>query len=106
MSDLAIEAADRSLADIPAWDIEAYDWERIAVSAAREALAPIRELHKPGTDAGFEDEPYCETCGHYDGLSADFIHQPWPCGTARLIYTTEELLAQFGVNLPEGPTDD
>ena len=62
-----------------------------AEAAAREALAPIRELHKPGTEAGYEDEPYCETCGHYDGLSADFTHQPWPCDTARLIYTTEEL---------------
>ena len=61
------------------------------VDSAREALAPIRALHKPGTEAGYEDEPYCETCGHYDGLSADFTHQPWPCDTARLIYTTEEL---------------
>ena len=78
------------IADTTATDIESLHRAHVA-AAIREALAPIRALHIRGTEAGYEDEPYCETCGHYDGLSADFTHQPWPCDTARLIYTTEEL---------------
>ena len=63
----------------------------LMVAAAREALAPIRELHKPCAEPDYPDEPYCKTCGHYDGSFVDFTHQPWPCDTARLIYTSSEL---------------
>lgn len=83
MSDPAADAVVRAEA---AW-VTSGPMRDLALAAAREALAPIRALHKPGTEAGYGDEPYCETCGHYDGLSADFTHQPWPCDTARLIYT-------------------
>lgn len=82
MSDPAIEAADRSLADKPAWDIEAYDWERVAITAAREALAPIRDLHQPARDGAWT------VCFHCS-LGASFV--PWPCATAVLVYTTDEL---------------
>lgn len=46
--------------------------------AAREALDPIRELHKPDGPYGYQTQ--CVACGLM-----------WPCNTARLIYTTEEL---------------
>lgn len=63
----------------------------IASGAAREALAPIRELHRPHTEDGWEDEPYCLTCAHETRTSRDLSYQPWPCATARLAYTTSEL---------------
>ena len=78
MSDPAIEAAQRAdeMCDDGAW----IDGGReLSVTAAREALAPIRELHKPSGDD-------CQCCTH-----CIECEQLWPCGTARLIYTTEEL---------------
>ncbi|NDK91755.1 hypothetical protein GYA93_19575 [Gordonia desulfuricans] len=42
-------------------------------------LAPIRELHKPSGDD-------CRCCIH-----CIECEQLWPCATARLIYTSEEL---------------
>lgn len=96
MSDPAMEAARRAFADY--WpdqgDFEfAHSNEgRFGIDAAREALAPIRELHKPSEwwnciNACCSGEEcrnrsrYCGTCDDSD----------WPCATARLIYTSEEL---------------
>lgn len=83
MSDPAIEAARRTLA---AWGESETETESAAtaLTAAREALAPIRELHKPAMDTRTElhPEPGCE-CGN----GADWRD----CPTARLCYTTEEL---------------
>lgn len=55
------------------------------VAAAREALAPIRELHKPVLRyrTGLMEDGFYTSCDHCDG--------DWPCDTARLIYTSEEL---------------
>lgn len=50
------------------------------IDSAREALKPIRELHK---QAYRVDSPEGMCCTH-DG------HR-WPCPTARLVYSTEEL---------------
>ncbi|MGP3708512.1 hypothetical protein [Gordonia paraffinivorans] len=88
---------------------------RYALHGAREALAPIRELHRPGHPvytqghgADFEDlcpdcrgkagvhecgcwgdydrDIYCATCRDEKGR-----HAVWPCATALLVYTTDEL---------------
>lgn len=73
MSDPAVEAARRAMDQMSTIDIYEHDLER----AAREALKPIREIHKPVLPPGIE------RCGECDVA--------WPCDTARLIYTTEEL---------------
>lgn len=59
-------------------------------AVAREALAPIRALHKPSFDG---DDVYCAECCDLvdDVIGFDLCYQPWPCATARLIYTAEEL---------------
>ncbi|WP_448222421.1 hypothetical protein [Gordonia iterans] len=53
---------------------------------AREALAPIRELHTPvRVYMTLLGEPVWRwECGECDD-------RPWPCDTARLIYTSSEL---------------
>ena len=75
MTDPAVEAAQR------AWDgdrrYHAYGY----VVAAREALAPLRELHKLTTD---------ELYGR-PGLICDDCDHDWPCPTAKLIYREDEL---------------
>ncbi|BBY78911.1 hypothetical protein H7I53_18135 [Mycolicibacterium pulveris] len=95
MSDPAVEAAQRQLAAQ-----FGHDWSsmklivptalRVRTEVAREALKPIRELHKPIWGncghmccSGEECRMRTRVCGHdYD---------EWPCDTAKLVYTTEEL---------------
>ena len=63
----------------------------IKVAAAREALKPIRELHQKFSvrSLGFaDDQPRIDICG---GCSDIGVQVPWPCETAKLIYTSEEL---------------
>lgn len=67
--DPAVEAAQRAREN----DAYGPTYEEVA----REALAPIRELHKM---AHWNTGHVCDEC--------DLL---WPCDTARLIYTTEEL---------------
>jgi hypothetical protein len=50
-------------------------------AAAGEALKPLRELHRP---TGTASE--CVVCFDSDGRG-----RPWPCDTARLVYTAHEL---------------
>lgn len=59
----------------------------IAESAAREALAPVRELH---SKADCDDAECGEECRYGFPMCAGCL-EPWPCDTARLVYTTEEL---------------
>ncbi|MCF3939935.1 hypothetical protein [Gordonia tangerina] len=60
-----------------------------AEEAAREALAPLRKLHRKRTAGG---EHYCTECCHMPVTgSYELTYQPWPCATARLVYSTEEL---------------
>ncbi|ATN88657.1 hypothetical protein SEA_DEMSCULPINBOYZ_62 [Mycobacterium phage Demsculpinboyz] len=87
MSDPAIEAVERSLP----YEYEADEvMTDVAVRVAREVLKPIRELHRPrwsncinaccsGEDCRLRDR-VCEHC-----------EVDWPCDTAKLIYTSEEL---------------
>ena len=62
----------------------------IAVLATREALAPLRELHKrvhipAGDDSGLPAD-VCATCRNVAGY-----REAWPTDTDRLIYPEEEL---------------
>lgn len=79
MNEPAVEAAGR------VWDGDPKQLAHNLVDSAREALKPIRELH-----ASKEMPPSrhlrCQTCRD------DFGHSIlWPCATARLVYSEEEL---------------
>jgi hypothetical protein len=112
VSDPAMEAAQRARAD----RIEKRPTND-EIGAAREALKPIRELHRPldlylwattacdqGEHQTAEDtntgDPICLTCTTADGgpqkhceecYDSDGSNIAWPCNTARLAYSTEEL---------------
>lgn len=74
--DPAIEAAQRV--------IELHEGGVLAMAdIAREALKPIRELHKSIDYFNGDDGSYEFTCAHCDVL--------WPCATAKLVYSAEEL---------------
>ncbi|WP_396902478.1 hypothetical protein [Mycolicibacterium sp.] len=75
MSDPAIEAVKRAVAAPCIGSDE--------VASVREALKPIRELHKPEVVRSPDDEQWTECAVCYGAY--------WPCATAKLIYTTEEL---------------
>lgn len=85
MTDPAVEAAQR------AFDRLAPDWAGVSVSrsargqayiaVAREALAPIRALHRRCRDCVVKPA-HCEDCGP---------DRDWPCATAKLIYPSEDL---------------
>ena len=111
MSDPAEAAAQR------AWDANQLStWpSQNAVAGAEEALKPIRELHRRveidvctcSEDCEIhEDEcpldakaPICRECWRIaEGASPYFAEDGgwqdfagWPCDTAKLVYTTEEL---------------
>lgn len=80
MTDPAVEAA-RRIRDSHPYCGHNHHADSCLTDAAREALKPIRELHKP-REWEWHTEPRISCiCG---------LH-PWPCDTAKLIYTTEEL---------------
>jgi hypothetical protein len=57
---------------------------RFGVAAAREALAPLKDIHRPFTRnyTGGDGRTVCHHClGPVD----------WPCLTARMVYPEEEL---------------
>lgn len=81
MSDPAVEAVRRSRhyrAD--------YSWEDKVwgVAAAREALKPLREQHRPV--AYINRQRCCVSCFDQDGKP-----HLWPCVTALHVYPSEEL---------------
>ena len=81
MPDPAVEAAQRAIGNVSP-DEFTNEVGDTALAASREALRPIRELHKReggGTPTG-EYADMCYECQDY-----------WPCGTAKLIYSSEEL---------------
>lgn len=75
MADPALDAATRSMPDGARH--ESAGW---ALASAREALAPVRELHKPVSAIWSRSHFACAAC-----------NQVWPCATALTCYTTEEL---------------
>ena len=115
MSDPSIEAAQRlidkygDLADLP------MDRDDL-IAVAREALKPIREKHKPMVIQCVAPDCGAEICDHEDDCPVDYPvtvcatcwgiaemanpyhgedrigdHLFWPCDTALLTYTTEEI---------------
>lgn len=83
MSDPAEVAAQRALSG---WKVPLV--RATALDAAREALKPIRELHVREQHPAGIDFWLCRECSRQSGLH----YIKWPCGTAPLIYTTEELM--------------
>lgn len=85
VDDPAVEAAKRAARP---FNVSPYIGPgRFALYGAREALAPLRELHDK-TDCA---DPVCgKECRYGFPMCAGCL-EPWPCATARLIYTTEEL---------------
>lgn len=79
MTDPAVEAAKRVGETLPYGFFSRLTSSDL-IAAAREALAPLRELHKRVTDDG--GRPGCATCGWVDG---------WPCSTAEHLYREDEL---------------
>lgn len=81
-SDPAVQAAQRARMDGRSNHVQ-------RVAAAREALKPIRELHKPVETYAKDGSIGCDHC--WD--CRNDINEPWPCDTAKLIYSAEELAA-------------
>ena len=75
--DPAVEAARRVWARDPIGPILAP--EGATEDAAREALKPIRELHRPCNGANCGCCNFCIECD-----------LKWPCDTAKLAYSTDE----------------
>ena len=89
--DPAVEAARRMMVKARLMEPE-WTPSPGAVGAAREALAPIRELHRPMTaDEQVDSWPgwirgdLCAEC------TSDDTPAMWPCPTAKLAYPSEEL---------------
>lgn len=79
-ADPAVEAAQRVWE--PWWALPGSEGK--LTEAAREALAPIRELHRPH-ETNDPRSPHDVVCNHCLGP------KKWPCPTARLIYPESEL---------------
>jgi hypothetical protein len=87
--DPAIEAAQRvweQQKSIP-FNPQALWSTNSLIPTAREALGPIRELHKMIVDEC--GNVRCKTGGVHRVCAHDW--DEWPCDTAKLIYSTEEL---------------
>lgn len=87
MSDPAFAAATRAVETSHEWPkINYYD----LVTAAHEALKPIRELHKPAWSNCINACCSGEQCpNRYRACGSD--DEEWPCATARLVYSEDEL---------------
>lgn len=84
MSDPAIESAQRAIGKVAR--SEPYRW---AEQGAREMSAAIRELHCVAeSESENAMESVCATCFSEEGNPVC-----WPCPTARLVYSTDELEA-------------
>ncbi|AKJ72645.1 hypothetical protein PP301_gp077 [Gordonia phage GMA2] len=84
-TDPAVEAAQRALPPYGPAVVHERDL-KTGIAAIREALAPIRELHKPFHHYSPNADYACVNCSDDQGDP-----EPWPCPTAQLIYTSEEL---------------
>lgn len=86
MIDPAVEAAQRA---IP-WHRTVEPYRPLLAAAAREMAKPIRELHKPIWDNCINACCSGEQCRNRYRICAE-CEVGWPCATAPLIYTNEEL---------------
>lgn len=93
-SDPAVAAAQRAMPQ-SSRDLGYYP-SRDSIRAAREAHATVRELHQRGDS--------CRCCAGWDEMNKPIVryvctgctpgapeYHHWPCATARLVYTSEEL---------------
>ncbi|QDK01166.1 hypothetical protein I5J50_gp63 [Mycobacterium phage Purky] len=87
MSDPAVEAAQRAWGFESNWEFNDRTTGGMSVAAAREMAKPIRNLHN--RVFGFRLVPKIKT-GNRE-LFCKHCHVKWPCPTAKLVYTSEEL---------------
>lgn len=80
MTDPAVEAAKRAAEKVMVCGLGSKLYPSDLILAAREALSPLRELHKLTSDEYGRPGLICDDCDH-----------DWPCPTARLIYRGDEL---------------
>jgi hypothetical protein len=80
MPDPAVEAVQRSAGH------RKRSEQLVAERAVREALKPIRTIHSPRPISAFSTARMTGAAAECSGCN-----RAWPCATARLIYTTEEL---------------
>ena len=84
MNDPAADAAQRMWA-LNGW-LYGTGGRELAEVAAREALKPLRELHRPlDRPISWGNTQTERVCHHCLGPVK------WPCATARLVYSSEEL---------------
>lgn len=79
MTDPAVEAANRVGKTLPYGFFSKLTSSDL-IAAAREALAPLRELHKLTVDVHGRPGRICDDC-----------EWEWPCPSAKLIYREDEL---------------
>ncbi|SDT83690.1 hypothetical protein SAMN04488548_12728 [Gordonia westfalica] len=84
MTDPAVDAAQRACE--PHGVSHFVGPGRYALRGAREALAPLRELHRLD---GCPERDDCTDPEHLTLCSG--CYQEWPCRTAPLIYSSDEL---------------
>lgn len=88
MTDPAVEAARRVGETLPYGFFSRLTSSDL-IATAREALAPLKELHRPHDRAKSIyralNDPHTIVCNHCLGPIE------WPCATARLIYRGDEL---------------
>ena len=90
MSDPATEAVQRSW---PRWRKLVSNRPRVYMEvAAREAVKPIRQLHKPQWNNCINACCSGEQCRHRNQV-CEHDYDEWPCDTAKLAYTSEEVAA-------------
>lgn len=85
--DPAVAAAQRAMPQ-SSRDLGYYP-SRDSIRAAREALAPLRELHRPVCEFSGRTCTYGTSCPM--NVCPTCADDNWPCDTARLIYDEEEL---------------
>lgn len=82
--DPAVKAAKRTA------DRMSLPFTQELVTAASEALKPLRELHKPGFVTRTSER---NTRYEYQVKVCDEYQYEWPCETAPLVYSADELSA-------------
>jgi hypothetical protein len=83
MSDPAVEAAQRAICKRYGGPV--FQPGERDLNVAREALAPIRDLHRKVSKRNGWSGHYEDVCLHCQNDNV------WPCDTARLIYPSEDL---------------
>ena len=82
MTDPAVEAANRAAEKVMVCGLGSKLYPSDLILAAREALSPLRELHKPVIEC-------CQECA--GNMLCSECEWEWPCPTAKLIYREDEL---------------